>query len=132
MAHYAKVLDGKVVDVIVAEAEFFDTFVDTEPGNWIQTSYNTYGNQHYGYDSNGNYVVDGGTPLRGNFAGVGYTYDSTHDAFYTEKPDASWTLNTSTFLWDPPFAAPDDGKKYYWDESLYQSDNTKGWVEITK
>ena len=70
MAHYAKVLDGKVVNVIVAEAEFFDTFVDTEPGNWIQTSYNTYGNQHYGYDSNGDYVVDGGTALRGNFEGV--------------------------------------------------------------
>ena len=85
MAHYAKVVDGKVINVITAEAEFFDTFVDTEPGDWIQTSYNTYGNQHYGYDSNGDYVVDGGTPLRGNFAGVGYTYDSTLDVCFIPK-----------------------------------------------
>ena len=132
MAHYAKVLDGKVINVIVAEAEFFDTFVDTEPGNWIQTSYNTHGNEHYGYDSNNDYVVDGGTPLRGNFASIGYTYDAEKDVFYPPQPEDSWVLNTSTFLWEAPIAAPDDGKKYYWDEATYKSDNTKGWIEITK
>ena len=59
-------------------------------------------------------------------------YDSTNDAFHKSQPFASWTLNTTSFIWEPPVAAPDDGKKYYWDESAYQSDNTKGWVEITK
>ena len=132
MAHYAKVKDGIVQIVIVAEAEFFDTFVADTPGDWIQTSYNTHENVHYGYDSNGDYVPDGGTPLRKNYAGVGDMYDSTNDAFHKSQPFASWTLNTTTFIWEPPVAAPDDGKKYYWDESAYQSDNTKGWVEITK
>ena len=59
MAHFAKVLDGKVIQVIVAEQEFIDTFVDETPGKWIQTSYNTKGGQH----------LLGGTPLRKNYAG---------------------------------------------------------------
>ena len=118
--------------MIVAEADFFDTFVDDTPGDWVQTSYNTHENEHYGYDSNGDYVPDGGTPLRGNYAGIGYTYDSVKDAFYAPQPFASWTLNSTKFIWEPPVDAPDDGKKYYWDETAYQSDNTKGWVEITK
>ena len=79
MAHYAKVVDGKVTQVIVAEADFFDTFVDSSPGAWIQTSYNTHGNQH-----------PEGRPLRGNYAGIGYTYDSTRDAFIPPKPFPSW------------------------------------------
>jgi len=96
MSHFAKVLDGKVVNVIVAEPEFFNTFIDTSPGQWIQTSYNTYGNVHYGPDGN----PDGGTPLRGNFAGIGFTYDAEHDVFYAPKPDPTATLNTDTWTWN--------------------------------
>lgn len=90
MSHFAKVLDGKVLQVIVAEPEFFETFVDTSPGQWIQTSYNTYGNQHN----------QGGTPLRGNFASVGFIYDSKHDVFYSPKPHPNSVLNTDTWTWD--------------------------------
>jgi hypothetical protein len=113
MAHYAKVTDGKVVQVIVAEKEFFDTFVDSSPGTWLQTSYNTHGNQH-----------PEGRPLRGNYAGIGYTYDATHDVFYAPKPFPSWTLNESTWLWEAPVAYPTDGKIYKWDESI------TNWKEV--
>mgnify|MGYP000979002748 FL=1 len=92
MAHFAKVNSGVVVQVIVAEPEFFDTFVDSSPGEWLQTSYNTHGGVH----------ANGGTPLRKNYAGVGFTYDSTLDAFIPPKPYASWTLNEDTCLWDAP------------------------------
>jgi hypothetical protein len=105
MSHFAKVLDGKVVQVIVAEQEFFDTFVDSSPGAWIQTSYNTRGNQH-----------PEGRPLRGNYAGIGYTYDSVNDVFYEPKPFASWTLNESTWLWEAPIPMPTDDKQYTWNE----------------
>jgi hypothetical protein len=114
MSHYAKVLNGIVQQVIVAEAEFFQTFVDTSPGEWIQTSYNTYGGQHR----------NNGTPLRKNYAGIGFTYDRTKDAFIPPKPFASWTLNEETCLWDAPTSMPTDGKFYEWDES------TKSWVEL--
>jgi hypothetical protein len=113
MSHYAKVVNGIVQQVIVAEAEFFQTFVDTSPGDWIQTSYNTYGGQHR----------NGGTPLRKNYAGVGYTYDRTKDAFIPPKPFASWTLNEDTCLWDAPTSMPTDGKFYEWDET------TTSWKE---
>lgn len=113
MSHFAKVLDGKVVQVIVAEPDFFTTFVDSSPGQWIQTSYNTRGNVHYGPDGQ----PDGGVALRGNYAGIGYTYDTAHDVFYAPQPYASWTLNQSTWLWEPPAAYPADGQMYVWDES---------------
>lgn len=106
MAHFAKVVDGKVSQVIVAEPEFFDTFVDSSPGQWIQTSYNTQGGVH----------TLGGTPLRKNFAGIGYTYDAQRDAFIPPQPFASWTLNEDSCLWQPPVAMPTDGKLYVWDE----------------
>jgi hypothetical protein len=115
MAHFAKVNNGIVEQVIVAEPEFFETFVDTSPGEWIQTSYNTYGNQHR---------LDG-TPLRGNFAGVGYTYDSTNDVFYAPKPFASWLLNDTTWLWEAPIAYPTDGKVYTWNESTLSWDSVE-------
>jgi hypothetical protein len=107
MAHWAKVLDGKVVQVIVAEAEFFDTFVDSSPGSWVQTSYNTQGGVH----------ANGGTPLRKNFAGIGYTYDPVADAFIPPQPFASWVLDDATCLWNAPVAMPTDGKVYGWDEA---------------
>ena len=88
MSHFAKVVNGTVTQVIVAEPEFFQTFVDTSPGDWIQTSYNTRGNVH----------LNDGTPLRGNYAGVGYTYDYTNDVFYEPQPFPSWILNTTSLI----------------------------------
>ena len=99
MSHFAKVVDGKVTQVIVAEKEFFDTFVDSSPGEWIQTSYNTIGNQH----------TQGGTPLRGNYAGIGYTYDRENDVFYAPKPSEDATLNTETWLWEVPVVETPQG-----------------------
>ena len=99
MSHFAKVCDGKVVQVIVAEAEFFQTFVDTSPGTWLQTSYNTHGGQH-----------PEGRPLRKNYAGIGYTYDNNRDAFIPPKPEGDWTLNEETCLWEAviPVSPPAD------------------------
>tara|TARA_B100000287_G_scaffold279429_1_gene263324 strand:+ start:296 stop:697 length:402 start_codon:yes stop_codon:yes gene_type:complete len=131
MAHYAKVNEGIVETVIVAEPEFFDTFVDDTPGKWIQTSYNTRGGVHYEPNSN-TPSSDQSKALRKNHAGIGYTYDKTRDAFIPPKPFFSWTLNNTTCLWEPPMPIPSDGKSYRWDDSLYQSDNTKGWVEYTE
>ena len=113
MSHFCKVLDGKVVQVIVAEPDFFTTFVDSSPGSWIQTSYNTRGNVHYGPDGE----PDGGVALRGNYAGIGYTYDQTNDVFYAPQPYPSWTLSQTTWLWEPPVAYPTDGQRYDWDEA---------------
>ena len=129
MAHYAKVLEGIVETVIVAEAEFFNNFVDDSPGKWIQTSYNTRGGVHYEPNSN-TPSSNQSKALRKNYAAVGYTYDKTRDAFIPPQQFPSWTLNETTCLWDPPMPQPSDGKAYLWDESLYQSDNTKGWVEF--
>jgi hypothetical protein len=120
MSHFAKVLDGKVIQVIVAEPDFFNTFVDTSPGQWLQTSYNTRGGVHYGPDVQ----PDGGTALRGNYAGIGYVYDAANDVFYAPQPYASWTLDQATWLWSAPVAYPDDGKKYRWDEA------TVGWILV--
>jgi len=114
MSHFAKVTDGKVTQVIVAEKEFFDTFVDSSPGTWLQTSYNTLGNQH-----------PEGRPLRGNYAGIGYTYDATNDVFYAPQPFPSWILNNTTWLWEAPVAYPTDGKDYRWNESI------TNWEEVT-
>ena len=108
MAYYAKVSNGLVTQVIVAEAEFFDTFVDSSPGEWIKTSYNTSGGVH----------SDGGTPLRKNYAGVGFTYDSTRDAFIPPQPYNSWTLNETTCQWESPTPYPTDDKDYAWDEDI--------------
>jgi hypothetical protein len=93
MSHFAKVVDGVVSQVIVAEPEFFQTFVDSSPGEWIQTSYNTHGNQH-----------PEGRPLRGNYAGIGFTYDRANDVFIAPKPADDATLNTETWLWEVPVA----------------------------
>ena len=106
MSHYAKVNNGLVEQVIVAEAEFFDTFVDSSPGTWIQTSYNTHGGVH---------ILDG-TPLRKNFACIGFNYDGIKDAFIPPQPYPSWTLDEDTCLWNPPAAHPDDGLLYEWNE----------------
>lgn len=98
MSHFAKVVDGKVTQVIVAEAEFFNTFVDTSPGTWIQCSYNTRSGVHFDQDG----VADGGVALRGNYPGIGYTYDQANDVFYAPKPADDATLNETTWTWEVP------------------------------
>jgi len=116
MSHFAKIENDLVIEVIVAEQDF----VDNLDGEWIQTSYNTRNGQH----------LNGGTPLRGNFAGIGYTYDRTNDVFYPQQPYPSWTLNATTWEWEPPVAVPDDAglsdnmRQYLWDE------DARNWVAI--
>lgn len=117
MGHYAKVVDGIVTQVIVAEPEFFERFIDTTPGEWIQTSYNTRGGINYRL---------GGQALRKNYAGVGYTYDKERDAFIPPKPYPSWILNEQTCLWEPPIPYPEDGKRYMWNEE------NLNWEEIVE
>lgn len=97
MAHFAKVLDGKVIQVIVAEPEFFNSFVDSSPGKWIQTSYHA--------------------SIRKNFAGLGFSYDEGRDAFIAPKPYASWQLDEASCQWQAPSPMPEDGKSYMWDEA---------------
>ena len=111
MSYFAKVESRIVTQVIVAEQEF----VDTQVGTWVQTSYNTHGGQH----------ILGGTPLRKNYAGVGYTYDNTRDAFYEPQPYPSWTLNETTCYWEPPVDHPSDAKLYTW------SEDATSWVEVS-
>lgn len=109
MAHFANVVDGIVTNVIVAEQDFIDSL----PGQWVQTSFNTVGGIH----------VQGGTPLRMNYAEVGGTYDAERDAFIPVQPFPSWVLNNDTCLWEPPVPAP-LGAGYTWDES------TRSWVQL--
>ena len=114
MAHFAQI-DGNniVAQVIVADQETINTGLFGDPATWIQTSYNTQGGVH----------TQGGTPLRKNYAGIGYTYDATKDAFIPPKPFNSWTLNEDTCLWNPPVPYPMDNKVYLWNEE------TLNWVE---
>jgi hypothetical protein len=123
MAHFAKVNNGIVEQVIVAEPEFFDTFVDSSPGQWIQTSYNTRGGVHYNPDT-GEPSADQSKALRKNYAGIGYSYDAQRDAFIPQKPYASWVLNEQTCLWESPVPYPNDGGRYAWNES------TQAWDTV--
>jgi len=113
MGHFAKVLDGKVIQVIVAETEFFKTFIDSSPGTWLQTSFNTCGNEHYLPNSN---IPSGKSPLRGNYAGIGYTYNAVNDVFYAPQPFPSWILNTNTWLWEAPVKIPLTEGDWVWNE----------------
>jgi hypothetical protein len=115
MAHFAKVVDSIVTKVIVAEADFFSTFVDDSAGDWIQTSYNTYGGIHYNPET-GEPSDDQSKALRKNYAGIGYTYDRDKDVFIPPKPFQSWILNEDTCLWDSPVPMPNDGNSYEWNE----------------
>lgn len=127
MAHYAKVSNGKVVKVIVAEASFFDNFVDDSPGQWIQTSYNTRGGVHYEPNS---YTPseDQSKALRGNYAGIGYIYNSTLDAFYAPQPFNSWTLNTGSYLWEAPVEYPTGDATGSYTGSYSWSESEQNWV----
>ena len=124
MAHFAKINESNIVTQVVVVNDS-DGNNDTDGQNflnnlfktthtWKKTSYNTYGNTHR----------LGGTPYRKNFASVGFTYDSSRDAFIEPKPYNSLTLNETTCLWESPVAYPSDGKSYDWDEDNRQ------WVEI--
>lgn len=127
MAHYAKVNNGLVTQVIVAEAEFFNTFVDSSPGEWIQTSYNTHGGVHHD-PATGTASVNQTKALRKNYAGIGYSYDSQRDAFVPPKPWASWQLDEDTCYWSAPTPYPEDvgtdesPKHYTWNESTVSWD----------
>jgi len=105
MSHYARVENGIVTSVIVAEEDFIQTGALGDPAGFVQTSYNTHGGQH-----------PEGRPLRKNYAGIGYTYDSGRDAFIPPQPYPSWTLNEDTCLWDCPVAMPTEGGPFTWNE----------------
>jgi len=122
MAHFAKLGTGNIVtavhvvsnDVATTEqagVDFLNNLYKTRDV-WKQTSYNTKGGVH----------LLGGTPFRKNYAGVGYTYNQTKDAFIPPKPFDSWTLNEETCVWDPPVVRPDDGQRYSWNETTQQWD----------
>lgn len=115
MSHFAQInTDNVVIQVIVAEQDFIDTGILGDPAFWIQTSYNTKEGVH----------TLGGTPLRKNYAGIGYTYDSTRDAFIPPKPFPSFTLNEEKCIWEPPVPMPVDNNFYTWNES------TLAWDQI--
>ena len=115
MSHFAKVENGIVTQVIVIEPDVLELGHWGDPASWVQTSYNTHGGVH----------SQGGTPLRKNFAGIGYTYDLTRDAFIPPAPFPSWVMDEDTCMWSPPTAMPSDGKRWFWRES------TTSWVEMT-
>jgi hypothetical protein len=125
MSHFAKIENGIVTNVIVAEQDFINYLLSENPGEqWIQTSYNTRGGVHYDPQT-GQPSSDQTKALRKNYAGIGYSYDSTLDAFITPKPWPSWQLDTNTGNWNAPVAMPEDGKSYIWDEP------TISWKEFT-
>jgi len=113
MAHFAKVENGIVTQVIVIDQETLNTGLWGDPATWVQTSYNTQGGKH-----------PEGRPLRKNFAGIGYSYDAGRDAFIPPKPFNSWVLDEQTCLWDSPTPMPQDNKLYRWDE------DTTSWKPI--
>lgn len=119
MAHYAHIDPFNQVDnVIVADADFIASLPDKD--KWIKTSYNTRGGIHYGQDGR----ADGGVALRKNYAGIGFTYDKSRDAFIPPKPFNSWVLDERSCLWNSPVPRPKDGKPYAWVDELQE------WIEI--
>ncbi len=145
MGHYAKIDSNNIVtEVIVAKADFINSLADKD--SYIKTSYNTNNGKHYVPKENQDFSeesTDQSKALRARYAGIGMVYDATNDIFYdpADQYFPSWTLNTTTAMFDPPMPKPalteeqrakvDNKEKlvmYEWDEALYQSDNTKGWV----
>jgi hypothetical protein len=115
MAHFAQIDENNIVtQVLVIDQETINTGHFGDPSSFIQTSYNTIAGVHQ----------LGGTPLRKNFAGIGYIYDSVRDAFYAPQPFPSWTLNEHTCFWESPTPMPTDGKVYTWDEDILS------WIEM--
>jgi hypothetical protein len=119
MAHFAKIENGVVAQVIVAEQDFIDT--GAVGHGWVQTSYNTRGGIHYGQDGQ----PSGREQLRKNYAGVGFAYDEQRDAFIPPKPFPSWTMSEDTCLWSAPTPMPTEGGPFAWNEE------TQAWVVTT-
>ena len=119
MGHFAKVVDGTVTQVIVAEQDHIDTLSDKE--SWVQTSYNTRGGVHYQPNTH-TPSEDQSKALRANFAGIGDIYDSVNDVFYPIKPFASWVISEDTnWQWKAPIDLPDNENPYLWNE------DTQSW-----
>jgi hypothetical protein len=119
MAHWAEIDNENIVTRVLVgnnddPDEGYQWLIDNLGGKWVKTSYNTIAGQH----------TLGGTPLRGNYAGIGFIYDEELDAFYAPKPFASWTLNTTKFIWEAPKPYPTDSKFYTWDEA------DQNWIEV--
>jgi hypothetical protein len=115
MSHFAKLDENnKVQSVLVIELDVIATGLFGDVNSFVQTSYNTHGGVHQ----------LGGTPLRKNYAGIGYTYDKDRDAFIPPKVYPSWVLNETTCLWEAPVQRIDNKKPYRWDEE------TISWKEI--
>lgn len=113
MSHFARINENNiVVEVLVIEQDVIDTGLFGDPNSFVQTSYNTIAGVH----------TLGGTPLRKNFAGIGYIYDPVRDAFYLPSPFPSWTLNEDTCLWEPPTPKPDNDRPYTWNETTLNWD----------
>lgn len=123
MAHFAKVENGLVVNVIVAEQDVIDSGLFGDPSSWIQTSYNTRGGIYYKPNSDIP-SKDQSKALRKNYASIGCSYDAQRDAFIPVKTFQSWVLNEFSCNWEPPIPYPQDGKNYIWDESIIN------WVEV--
>ena len=135
MAHYSFIDENNIVLEVITGKDETDALPD-DFSSWeeyyetkrelltcLRTSYNTYGNEH----------LNDGTPFRGNYAGIGFTYDSDNDVFIAPQPFESWTLNTTTWLWESPIAYPENSEVLlFWDEDLYQADTsdpkTAGWI----
>ena len=131
MSHFAKIDENNIVQEVHVGTDENDLsglpegvssweehYTNINPQGWTckRTSYNTIGNEHN----------DSGTAFRGNYAGIGYTYDETNDVFIASKPYASWTMDESTWTWEAPEAYPDDGKDYIWNE------NKEEWEEVVE
>lgn len=125
MAHFAKVINGIVEEVLVIEQDVINTGLFGDPSVWLQTSYNTRGGIYYLPNSN-TPSEDQSKAFRKNYAGIGFSYDIQRDAFIPPKPFPSWVLNDFSCLWEAPIPYPNDGKRYYWDEA------TLSWVEDTR
>ena len=129
MAHFAKVVKGVVQQVIVAEPEFFETFIDDTPGEWVKTSFNMRGGVYHdpstGSPADDQSVITGDEAReRKNFASLGDVYDSVADVFYRPQPFDSWTLNTTSYVWEAPVPYPDSGY-HTWNEAEQR------WDEVT-
>ena len=136
MAHYAFLDENNIVQEVTVGVDETETAPEGF-GSWEEyyqsikgvtckrTSYNTVANTH----------TDGGTAFRGNYAGIGYVYDTDNDVFYPQQPYPSWVLNNTSWIWEAPIDLPnltqeqiDAGNYHTWDEDAYQADNTQGWV----
>jgi hypothetical protein len=120
MAHFAKIENGIVTQVIVSE----QNFIDTLDGQWVQTSYNTKGGVHY-VPNTTEPSQDQSKALRKNYAGINYSYDSERDAFIPPQPYPSWSLDEFSCLWNPSIPMPNDENSYIWNENIQNWERTK-------